>query len=76
MQWNALNLASQSSAMRLTRADKRLFIGGLLRLSLKIGGNRSMFPHGAGVCMSTRTHLCWDPFQQLLNEAEIYSSLW
>jgi hypothetical protein len=25
-------------------------------------GSRSMFPHGVGVCMSTRTHLCWDPF--------------
>jgi hypothetical protein len=32
-------------------------------------GNRSLFPHVARVCMSTRTHLCWDPVQQLLKEA-------
>jgi hypothetical protein len=31
-------------------------------------------PHSARVCISTRTHLCWDRFQQLLKEARIYSS--
>jgi hypothetical protein len=39
-------------------------------------GNMSMFPHSVGVCMSTRTHLYWDPFQQLLKETRIYSSRW
>jgi hypothetical protein len=63
--------------MCLTRADKWLFIGGSFRLSLMMGGgDRSMFPHCTGLCMSTRTHLSWDPFQQLLKEVEIYSSWW
>jgi hypothetical protein len=39
-----------------------------------IGGNMSLFPHDAGLCISTRIHLSWDPFQQLLKEARIYSS--
>jgi hypothetical protein len=26
------------------------------------GGDMSLFPHGVGVCMSTRNHLYWDPF--------------
>jgi ABC-type cobalamin transport system permease subunit len=55
--------------MRLTRADKQLFIGSSFRLSLMIGGIGACFPHVARVCMSTRTHLCWDPVQQLLKEA-------
>jgi hypothetical protein len=30
--------------------------------------------HDAGLCISTRIQLSWDPFQQLLKEAVIYSS--
>jgi hypothetical protein len=60
--------------MRLTRADKRLFIDGSFHLSVMIGGDRSMFPNDAGVSMSTQTHLYWDPLQQLLKEAKMYSS--
>jgi hypothetical protein len=34
----------------------------LVPLVLDDGGGRSLFPHGAGMGMSTRTHLYWDPF--------------
>jgi hypothetical protein len=46
----------------------------LIPLILDDRGNRSLFPHGVGLCISTRIHLSWDPLQQLLKEAGIYSS--
>jgi hypothetical protein len=76
MQWHVLSLALWSLATRLTRAVKRSFVNGSFRLSLMIGGNKSLFPHDASLCISTRIHLSWDPFQQLLKKVGIYLSRW
>jgi hypothetical protein len=59
----------------LTQFSDVNFIGGSVRLFLIAGGNRSLLTRGGWSCMSTRIHLCWAPFQQLLKVVLMYSSL-